>query len=105
MPDGLSPFTLRKNQLNLGVGVKMKWYKSNQRLFREERDALASKHLQLEIVGPGTAVNQYVGLKKEAALALGVFALEVPGTNRKYEYEIALVFPDDYPKHPADNVR
>jgi hypothetical protein len=78
----------------------MQWYKSNQRLFREERDALASKRLQLEIVGPGTAVNQYVGLKIEAAVARGILVLEVPGTTRKYEYEIALVFPDDYPKHP-----
>ena len=33
-------------------------------------------------------------------MARGIFALEVPGTNRKYEYEIALVFPEDYPKHP-----
>jgi hypothetical protein len=80
----------------------MQWYKTNQRLFREERDALASKHprLKLRILGPGASINPYIGLKREPAVAMGVFVLEVADTTRKYEYQIALVFPDDYPKHP-----
>jgi hypothetical protein len=80
----------------------MQWYKTNQRLFREEREALASKYsrLELQILGPRASINRYMGLKREAAVAMGVFVLEVPGTTRKYEYQIALVFPDDYPKHP-----
>lgn len=80
----------------------VQWYKTNQRLFREEKAALASKHpsLTLEMLGAGTPINKYVYLQREEVVVRGMYYLQVPDTTRKYDYSIALRLPDDYPKHP-----
>lgn len=78
------------------------WYKTNHRLFREEKAALACEHpsLILEVLSAGTPINKYACLRREEAVVRGIYYLEVPDTTRKYDYSIALRLPDDYPKHP-----
>jgi ubiquitin-protein ligase len=80
----------------------VQWYKINQRLFREEKAALACKHpsLILEILSAGTPINKYVSMPREEAVLRGMYSLQVPDTTRKYDYSVALRVPDDYPKHP-----
>jgi hypothetical protein len=78
----------------------VQWYKSNQKLFREERESVALKHpsLTLEILGPGTAINKYVSLKIERAVAYGAYHLLIPGTEQEIGYSIAVCLPDAYPR-------
>lgn len=78
------------------------WYRDNQRLFREEKEALASKHpsLKLEVVDARHRINDYVCLQKAAAVVHGIYGLNVPGTARTYDYRIALVLADSYFKRP-----
>ena len=80
----------------------VQWYRSNQRLFREEKAALACNHpsLILEILSAGTPINKYVSLQREEAIVRGVYYLQIPNTTRKYDYSIALRLPDHYPKDP-----
>jgi len=82
MPDGLSQFSPRKSLLKPRAGASDAVVQNNQRLFREERNALASKHprLELQLLGPGASINRHIGLKREAAVAMGVFVLDVPDT-------------------------
>lgn len=78
------------------------WYKTNQRLFREEKKALDCKHpsLTLEVLGVGTPINKYVSLQREEAIVRGVYYLQVPDTTRQYGYLIALRLEEPYPKYP-----
>lgn len=78
------------------------WYKSNRKLFREERKALASSclMLRLSVVGPGFKVNSACYLKHECAVVHGTHDLQIPDTNRQIDYGIVLILPNNYPKLP-----
>jgi len=78
------------------------WYKSNRRLFREERKALASACplLRLAVVGPGFKLNSTYELELESAVVHGTYSLHVPDTSRHIEYGLVLVLPSKYPKRP-----
>jgi ubiquitin-protein ligase len=79
-----------------------KWYRSNHRLFLEDRESLTRNHpfLKLKITAPGTPLNSVVSLKREAALVSGIYRLMVPESQRYRDYRIAVVLPDNYPKNP-----
>jgi len=78
------------------------WYKNNQRLFREERRALAATCplLRVAIVNQGFKINDTTWVKSECAVAHGTYGVRVPETDRDIEYGIVIFFPDNYPKHP-----
>ena len=78
------------------------WYQNNQRLFREERQALATTcHLlRFTIASPNFKINDAVYVKAECAVVHGTYSIHVPDTERDIEYGIVIVFPADYPKHP-----
>lgn len=84
----------------MGVELIVQWYKSNQKLFRQEKESVALKHpsLTLEILGPGTAINEYVSLKTERAIAHGAYHLLIPSTHRKIGYSVVVCLPDVYPR-------
>jgi hypothetical protein len=84
----------------LGVELVVQWYKSNQKLFRQEKESVASRYpsLTLEILGPGTAINKYVSLKTERAVAYGVYHLLIPSTDQEIGYSIAVCLRDAYPR-------
>lgn len=84
----------------MGVELVVQWYETNQKLFCQEKESVASKHpsLTLEILGPGTAINKYISLKTERAVAHGVYQLLIPSTDLKIGYSIALCLPDTYPR-------
>jgi len=78
------------------------WYKTSQRLFREEQAALPSAQpgMSLQILASGTRATRHFCLPEERAVARGAFALQVPGSTRHYDYQIALVVPARYPCDP-----
>jgi len=78
------------------------WYESNRKLFREEREGLASAHplLRLAVVGFGFQINSVCGLKSECAVVHGIYGLDAPDVSRQIEYSIVLVLPKNYPKTP-----
>jgi len=80
------------------------WYEGNRKLFREEREALASAFplLRLVVVGPGFKINSVCMLKHECAIVHGVYNLPIPDSCRQIEYGIVLVFPSNYPKRPPE---
>jgi len=78
------------------------WYQNNQRLFREERRALAAiaPLLRFAVVAPGFKINDAIFVESERLIAHGTHGVRVPETDRDIEYAIAIVFPNNYPKHP-----
>src|SRR6266508_4591033 len=80
----------------------VQWYKTNQRLLREEKAALACEHpsLILEVLSAGTPINKHACLQREEAVVRGIYYLKVPDTTRTYDYSIALRLLDHYPKEP-----
>ena len=78
------------------------WYEGNRKLFREEREALASAFplLRLVVVGPGFKINDVCKLKNESAIVHGICNLDVPDSCRQNEYGVVLVLPSNYPKRP-----
>ena len=77
-----------------------RWYEDNRKLFRRERDALASTCplMRLAVVGPGFKINSVCGLKQEHAVVHGTYSLHIPDISRPFEYGIVLLIPDNYPK-------
>lgn len=78
------------------------WYETNQRLFREERSALAvaCPLLNIAVVDPGFRINSVSVTKAQCAVVYGTYTLHIPGTERSIDYGIALELPTDYPKTP-----
>jgi ubiquitin-protein ligase len=80
----------------------MQWYRNNQRLFREERAALAEACplMMLSIVGPGFRINPVAVTKTECAVAQGSYGLCDPNNQDNIEYGIVMGLPSNYPKSP-----
>ncbi|RZB33297.1 MAG: hypothetical protein SRB2_04065 [Desulfobacteraceae bacterium Eth-SRB2] len=76
------------------------WYKSNQKLFREERAALAfiAPLLGMVIASPGFRLNSERLLKHESAVAFGTYGISVPDSAHQIEYRISILMPIKYPK-------
>ena len=76
------------------------WYKSNQKLFREERAALAfiAPLLGMVIANPGFRLNSERLLKHESAVAFGTYGISVPDSAHQIEYRISILMPIKYPK-------
>jgi len=80
------------------------WYEGNRKLFRKEREALASAFqlLRMVVVGPGFKINSVCMLKHECAVVHGIYNLQIPDSCRQIEYGVVLVLPRNYPKHPPE---
>ena len=78
------------------------WYQNNQRLFREERNALAAACplLRFSIVNHGFKINDATSVKSECAVAHGTYGVRVPETDLDIEYGIVILFSGNYPKYP-----
>lgn len=77
------------------------WYQSNQRLFREERAALASAAplMGMIIAGPDYCLNRVSSLKQESAVVHGTYEIAIPDSSEQIEYGICILLPDRYPRH------
>jgi len=80
------------------------WYKSNRKLFREERAALASAAplLGMIIAGPGFRLNSELSLKQESVVVYGTYGISIPDSDRQIEYGISILMPNKYPKQPPN---
>ena len=80
------------------------WYQSNQRLFNQERKALAAACplLRMAVVGPKFRINSAWELARECALVHGTYNLVVPETGREIGYGIVLLMPPHYPNSPPE---
>ncbi len=78
------------------------WYRSNQRLFREERAALVSAAalMGMVIAGPNYRLNSESVLKRESVVVHGTYEIAIPDSNDQIEYGICALLPERYPKHP-----
>lgn len=78
------------------------WYKSNQKVFREERAALASiaPLLGMVIASPGFRLNSKRLLKHESVVAYGSYGIPIPDSAHQIEYRISILMPIKYPKQP-----
>lgn len=55
--------------------------------------------LIVDVLPAGTLICQEYRLNYKAVVAKGMYKLVVPESDRYYEYLIAIVFPDDYPRN------
>jgi hypothetical protein len=78
------------------------WYKNNQRLFRNQKQALDAHHSQLkmEVCAKGFRLNSQRELVAEAVVVHGPFRLEIPGTSRHCDYKVTVVLPRNFPNDP-----
>ena len=78
------------------------WYRSNQKLFREERAALVSVAplMGMIIAGPKFRLNSKGVLTQESVVVYGTYGIGIPDSNEKIEYGICIALPDRYPKQP-----
>jgi len=78
------------------------WYKSNRKLFREERAALASAAplLGMVIAGPEFRLNTESVLKRESVVVHGTYGISIPDSAQQIEYGISILMPIKYPKQP-----
>ena len=76
------------------------WYKSNQRLFREERRTLVitAPLMGMIIAGPDFRLNKVSFIKEESVVAHGTFGISIPDSKDEIEYGICILLPDRYPK-------
>jgi len=76
------------------------WFKSNRKLFREERAALASAAplLGMVIVGPSFRLNSKLVMKQESVVIRGTYGISIPNSIRQIEYRIFIYMPNNYPK-------
>jgi len=76
------------------------WYKSNRKLFREERAALASAAplLGMVIAGIGFRLSGTYTLEWECSVVHGTYGIFIPGSDRQIEYGISILMPSKYPK-------
>jgi hypothetical protein len=80
------------------------WFKSNRKLFREERAALASAAplLGMVIAGPEFRLNSVMVLQQEFVVVRGSYGIPIPDSARQIEYGIFILMPNNYPKHVPD---
>ncbi len=78
------------------------WYKSNQRLFREERAALtaAAPLLGMVIAGQNYRINNAGVLKQESAIVHGTYGIDIQDSTEQVEFRICILLPEKYPKQP-----
>ena len=76
------------------------WYKSNRKLFREERVALASAAplLGMVIAGYGFKLNSERPLERESVVVYGTYGISIPDSTRQIEFGISILIPINYPK-------
>ncbi len=76
------------------------WFKSNRKLFREERAALASAAPLLGMVIAGTEfrLNSVMVLNRESVVVYGTYGIFIPDTACQIEYGIAILMLNKYPK-------
>jgi hypothetical protein len=76
------------------------WFKSNRKLFREERAALTSVAplLGMVIVGPSFKLNSKLVLEQESVVIRGTYGISIPDSTRHIEYGIFILMPNNYPK-------
>jgi hypothetical protein len=76
------------------------WYKSNQRLFRQERGTLVSAAplMGMIIAGPDYRLNKVSFLKQESVVVHGTYGIFIPDSKDQIEYGICILLPDRYPK-------
>ena len=80
------------------------WYKSNRKLFREERAALTAVAPLLGMVntGPGFRLNSERSLKQESVVVHGTYGILIPDSAQQIEYGISILMPIKYPKQFPD---
>ena len=80
------------------------WFKSNRKLFREERAALASAAplLGMIIVGPRFRLNSKPDLIQEFVVIRGTYGVSIPDSGRQIEYGIFILMPNNYPKQVSN---
>lgn len=80
------------------------WYKSNRKLFREERAALASAAplLGMVIAGPEFRLNSARTLERESVVVCGTYGIFIPDSAQQIEYGISIFMPIKYPKQLPD---
>ena len=78
------------------------WYIGNQKLFREERAALASAAPLLGMVnaGPGFRLSSEISLKQKSVVVHGTYGIAIPESTDQIEYKICIFLPARYPKLP-----
>jgi len=78
------------------------WYRSNQKLFREERAALVSVAplMGMIIAGPKFRLNSKGVLTQEFVVVYGTYGIAIPDFNEQIEYGICVLLPGRYPKQP-----
>jgi hypothetical protein len=76
------------------------WYKSNQRLFREERGTLVSAAplMGMIIAGPDYRPNKVSFLKEESVVVNGTYGISIPDSKDQIEYGICILLLERYPK-------
>jgi len=76
------------------------WFKSNRKLFRKERAALASDAplLGMVIAGPEFRLNSVMVLERESVVVHGTYGISIPDAARQIEYGISIPMPNKYPK-------
>lgn len=76
------------------------WYKSNQRLFREERETLvfAAPLMGMIIAGPKNMLNKVSFLKQECVIVHGTYGISIPDSKDQIEYGLCILLPDKYPR-------
>jgi hypothetical protein len=84
----------------VGLLLMTRWYKSNRKLFREERAALASAAplLGMIIAGPGFKLNKRSVLSLESVVVHGTYGISIPDSVQQFEYGISILMPAKYPK-------
>ncbi len=76
------------------------WYRSNRRLFKEERAALvaAAPLMGMVVAGPNYILNSASVLTQESIVVQGTYGITAPDSNDQIEYRICILLPDRYPK-------
>lgn len=76
------------------------WFKSNPTYFRHERDAITERQpsLVLEILSAGTQLTQTHKLTHDRAVCRGMYVLNVPESDRHYDYSIIVATRSTHPR-------
>jgi len=88
----------------MGFSLMTPWYKSNRKLFRDEKAALTAVAPLLGMVtaGPGFRLNSVHTLKKESVVVHGTYGISIPDSAQQIEYGISILMPNKYPKQLPD---
>jgi hypothetical protein len=84
----------------MGFSLMTPWFKSNRKLFREERAALASAAplLGMVIAGPGFRLSSAYTLKCECVVVHGTYGISISSSGQQIEYGISILMHGKYPK-------